>query len=544
MVQRIRRIAIYFGSLLLLVAAYTVTYRWGMATFEGEPRTWYGALEIVVQSMTTTGYGQDAPWESVQMTILMVAIQLTGITYIFVAFPLFVVPWLKTLVEPSPPERIDDVEDHVVIAGYTPLCASLVTELESSETPYVVIEADNDQAQELHEDDIAVIHGDPADDEALNGARVEEAAAVVIDVTEVEAIGSILAVTELNPDVEMLAFIADTSRARYLRYAGTSEVLSPKHRLGKSLGDKIRGVVERDVDGDFDIENALDVVEYPINSDSDFFDVPLTEFRRLERSGATVLGAWVRGEFATRLSSDLHSDENTTILVAGTAEQNGTTADLIGSTGRSYQSRADPVLVIGDGIIGRSVVGGLERAGVKHVLVGLEDGEQVDVVGDPTDEETLHEAGVEEARTIVVALDDGDDDAILTTLVAQQINPEAEILAAVGKTSNVSRIRSAGADYVLALPNVAGRLVTLTLSEGEAMSFDEQVHIRRLPASAIVGDHLDPTAFRDETNCAVVGVERDGQLYTVADDFEIERDDFVVVAGMDSDLDELEGETS
>lgn len=51
----------YVGSLLLLIAAYTLTYRWGMAVYEGEPRTWYHALEVVVHSMTTTGYGQDAP---------------------------------------------------------------------------------------------------------------------------------------------------------------------------------------------------------------------------------------------------------------------------------------------------------------------------------------------------------------------------------------------------------------------------------------------------------------------------------------------------
>ena len=53
MVRLTRRLALYVGSLLALVAVYTVAYRWGMATLEGETRTWYGALEIVVQSMTT-----------------------------------------------------------------------------------------------------------------------------------------------------------------------------------------------------------------------------------------------------------------------------------------------------------------------------------------------------------------------------------------------------------------------------------------------------------------------------------------------------------
>lgn len=140
MVKLTRRLAVYVGSLLFLIALYTLTYRWGMAVYEGESRTWYQSLEIVVQSMTTTGYGQDAPWETLEMTALVLLVQVTGIAYIAVAIPQFVVPWLETLVQPTPPEEIDRIDDHVVVVGYTALCDTLVDELEANGTPYVILE--------------------------------------------------------------------------------------------------------------------------------------------------------------------------------------------------------------------------------------------------------------------------------------------------------------------------------------------------------------------------------------------------------------------
>jgi len=82
------RIALYTGSFLALTAAYTWLYQWGMAMLEGDARTLIHSLEVVVQSMTTTGYGQDAPWESTEMTIFMMVIQLTGIACIFVVLAL------------------------------------------------------------------------------------------------------------------------------------------------------------------------------------------------------------------------------------------------------------------------------------------------------------------------------------------------------------------------------------------------------------------------------------------------------------------------
>ncbi|GAB3016885.1 potassium channel family protein [Natronobiforma cellulositropha] len=539
MVRLSGRLAVYVASLFVLIGVYAVAYQWGMATYEGESRTWYGAFEIVVQSMTTTGYGQDAPWESLEMTALMVLIQITGIAYIFVAFPLFVVPWLERLVEPTPPERIDDVADHVVIVGYTDLCASIVEELESRETPYVVVEADRDRAQDLHEDGLSVLHGDAANEETVDAAQVDGALAVVVDASEREFVGAILTIDDRAPEVTILAMLEDPERARYVRYAGADEVLSPRHRLGKALGDKVRDVLTLAVEDAVSLEDHIRIAEYPIDADSDFAGEALSATRRLERAGVTVLGAWVRGDFLTTLPDDVHADENTALLVAGTDTQLESLEAAVGSSGRTYDPTPGRVLVVASGTVGATAVGGLERADVETCLVASDDGDfvdlEIDVVGDPTAEETFREASVDGVDTVLIALED-DEDAILATLVASALAPEVELLAAAQTSDAVGKLRTAGADYVLALPSVAGRMVALSVFEDEVMTLGERLQLVCVDTPALVGSRLEPATLRERTGCAVVALERDGAFETDVDGVCLERGDRLLLAGTERAL--------
>ena len=55
-----RRVSWYLLVLAVVVLLYTLAYMAGMAVFEGTPVTFTKALLAVVESFTTTGYGEDA----------------------------------------------------------------------------------------------------------------------------------------------------------------------------------------------------------------------------------------------------------------------------------------------------------------------------------------------------------------------------------------------------------------------------------------------------------------------------------------------------
>lgn len=527
MAQLIRRLAVYVGSLLVLIGLYTLAYRWGMATYEGESRTWYQALEIVIQSMTTTGYGQDAPWETLQMTALVLAIQLTGIAYILVAIPQFVIPWIETLVRPTPPDQIADIENHIVIIGFTDLSDTLITEAEANRTAYVVVESDESRAQELHEDGFRVLHGNPETENLFDAAHLDGAKAVVADATEGDLVRTVLEVEDREPESLVLPLVSEPEAARYYRYAGVDEVLLPKHRLGKALGDRVRGVV--DIEEDLELGESLEIVEYYIDLESSLLGESLASMKRLEESGATALGAWVRGDFVTNFSKRDRIDENTSVLVTGTESELDAVASLTGSAGSPYRAAVGPVIVVGAGLVGTTASGTLTRAGLDPAVVDRADTEQVDVVGDATEEETLLEAGITEAETLIVTLE-SDDDAIRTVLTARAMNPDVEILVGANTVSSVDSLRTAGADYVLSLPNVAGRMVTQRVFEYDVMVLEDPLLVQSVELLPPV-DTVSPAEIELKTGCSVVALERDGELYSRFEQMQFTTGDRLIIAG-------------
>ncbi len=83
------------------------------------------------------------------------------------------------------------------------------------------------------------------------------------------------------------------------------------------------------------------------------------------------------------------------------------------------------------------------------------------IAGDASSAETLEEAGIGDAVSVVVAVD-RDDTAILTTLTARELNPAATIVAAVREEENVHLLHQGGADGVITSSAAAGRLLGLS----------------------------------------------------------------------------------
>lgn len=106
MAFRTRRTGTYLALVVATTLLFTGIYNVGMAVWEGQPQPVYRSLEVVIQSFTTTGYGEDAPWQSLQMNVLAITMQLTGIGLILTAVDVFAVPWLRGALAPTaPPKR-------------------------------------------------------------------------------------------------------------------------------------------------------------------------------------------------------------------------------------------------------------------------------------------------------------------------------------------------------------------------------------------------------------------------------------------------------
>ena len=528
----LRRTAAYLSTLFVVILGFSLAYDYGMTAFENRPQPFHHSLQVVVETFTTTGYGSNAPWESLEMTAFVIAMDLTGVLLIFMALPVFVVPLFEEALSTTIPTEVEGVEDHVIICSFSPRAEALVGELESWGVEYVVVEADHEYATEIYEAGHDVVHGDPQSVETLENANIAGATALVADASDEEDVGIVLTAREADADVRVVSVVEDPDLATYHELAGVDAVLSPRQLLGESLADKVTTRVSSELGDVVEIGEDFEVAELPVQRGSELVGRTLAESAIRERTGANVIGAWVRGEFETPPSPDAELDAGTILLVAGREVQLERLKELTRSQVR--RPERGTVLVVGHGEVGSAVSEELAAADVPYTTVDVREDAAVDVVGDATDPETLQEAGIDEARSVVLTVAD-DTLTGFVTLIVRNIDADVEVLARAEETENVRKIYRAGADYVLALSTVSGRMLASTILEDEeVISMDKQVEIVRTTAPKLAGQTLGGADVRARTGCTVVAVERDGAVITdIGPELRLQRDDDVVVAGTD-----------
>lgn len=529
-----RRVVLYGVFLGVMLTFTAVAYRWGMRVFEGDSRTLIESFQFAVEMFTTTGFGGDSSsWQSQQMHAFVAVMDLVGMMLLIGALPVVATPLLESAFATTVPRSLEgDTEGHVVVCSDTTRSDALLDEFESEDVPYVVVEPDPDRALALYEAGHTVIRADPETTDGLSSARLTDARALVTDVSDRVDASIVLAAKELSTDVRAISVVEDPSRERYHRLAGADEVLSPRSLLGESLASKVTTAVRTDLDEAVAIGDSLRIAEISIHHGSGLAGSTLAGSRIGERTGVDVIGAWFNGAFEAAPPPDATLSAGTVLLVSGTEAQIEGLVDLTNSAARRFG--AGETVVVGYGQVGKTVVNALEAAGLPVTVVDREDGEAIDVVGDATDPETLRDAGVADARTVVLALPD-DTTAEFATLVVRDLAPNVEILARVADPESVPKMHRAGADYVLSLSTVTGRMsASAVLTDRDVLSLDTHVEVVRTEAPALVGRTVGQAAVRETTGCTVIAVERGDALVTdVGPETRIERGDELVVAGTD-----------
>ena len=571
--RRTRLVAYYAVGLVGAFTAFTLAYDAGMSAFEDRPRSLLRSLGVVSQTFTTVGYGDDAPWQHPVMNLLVIGMQAAGIVLIFAALPVFVIPLIERAVAPTLPSAVDE-SDHVLVCPHTPRAEALVAELDDRGVPHVIVEPDRETATELYESGYSIVHDDPESISVLRAAGIERARGVVADGTDEIAASIVLAAREAVEDVVVVSVADEPELTPYHRYAGADRVLSPRALLGRSLANRATTAVSTDIEEVLDMDESFSIVDVPIRTESELTGSTFAD-SDLEEDGATVLGVWTDGDFVSPPPSDLVLDDRTSLLALGRdaqldrLERHARARTRAGS--RARRAEHDRVLIAGFGEVGRAAGEALSAAGVPWTALDVSEaaieterrdreGGEPDagigehdrghaggpeerpahdgVVGSATDPAALREAGVERLRTAILALAD-DTDTTFGALVCRELNPDVEVLARANETENVRKIYRAGADYVLALATVCGRMAAAAILEerAEHPATDTQVGVARASAPGLEGETLAESDVRGRTGVTVIAVERGEEVITgITPEFVPEAEDTFVVVGTDEGI--------
>ncbi|NHN59996.1 MULTISPECIES: TrkA family potassium uptake protein [Halorussus] len=535
--RRQRLVMAYAAALVAVLLVYTVLYNYGMRTLEGHDHSLFRSFQTVVETMTTTGYGADAPWETPAMNVFVTFMQLTGVAIGFATLRVLVIP----LFERAPldlSDRLTAKDDHVVVCEYRRDTGVLLDELERLDVDYVLIESDTEEAKRLSDDGYQAIHGDAEDGETLERAVIGDASALVADAGD-RNVSVVLTALRRNASLRTVALTDTPTHDGALREIGADTVLSPDALIGRRLGQKTNAWAQSpEPMGDATVGDVR-IREVLVRRNSPLAGVRIEDTALAGRSDLTLVGAWIDGDLRLPVDPAAVITPNSVLIVVGTEDAVDDVQEFAAGLRppRSHSS----VVIAGMGTGGRAADDALGE-GVDATAIDREDGRRVDVVGDVRDPETLETAGIEDASALVVTVGD-DSTALLAVAIARTLTDDIEILVRVDDTAKSPTAFDAGADYVLSTQRVSARLLARELRGEDVLTPVEQLRVVRVEAGPFAGRSLDEAERGTDAGCVFVGVERDGELLTDRS-VVVDSADRLIAAGTDAAIREFEREVA
>jgi voltage-gated potassium channel len=468
--QRVK-IGFFFLLFFLQIIAYTTFFHYIYPILERKPITWPNALLFVVETITTTGYGEILPFTN-QITIMVtIFMMISGIIVIFMIIPLILIPILANLLHAAPPKKIPrELRNHVVIIGFGEITRSLIESLMISDLEIVIIEDDEETARSvgnLYGKRVFVVWGDYGESRTWNHAYVRYASNVVVDEDERTAATIILGIREMT-DARIIAVVDKLSFDRYLRYAGAEYVLSPKHVTGQILArdamltSHIDTIVDETLSGHRLPHDPADehvghlrILNIPVPPGSKAVGKSLKELDLFGKYGFDVLFISRSGHFEFHPGPDELIDPTTMLFLIGKTEH---IAPMVEQEFLTRDSGSATAVIAGYGDVGAAAYHEMVSVGMDCVVIDQHRQPVSQVIGNAEDEDVLRKARIETARFCIVAIND-DHVNIFTTLMTRSLNPDIRILARANEPASVEKLYRAGADYVALLPNIGGQVI-------------------------------------------------------------------------------------
>lgn len=527
-----QRLLVVFGvAIVAIVALFTVLYYVGIHRFEGRDYSIFRALQTVVETFTTTGYGADSPWETPVMNLLMVTIQVSGIVVGLVTLRVLVIPlYERTAVHLD--DRLTGKDDHVVVAEYRRGSELMLDELEDLGIGYVLLDSDQDEAKRLSDDGYQAIDGDPESRADLDRATIEGADLLITDAGDRTA-SVVLTALEANANLRVISFTESMRRTAALAEVGVDRSVAPSALIGRRLAEKATTPVVVDSAG----AGSVVIREILVRHDSPLSGVSLGDSPVTANPDLTVVAGWFDGELRLSPARDEVLMPNTVLVVAG---PEGTIEAASGElSSASSPGQAEDIVVAGYGEGGTAAANALPDD-VSVTTVDADPARGADSVGDVTEPETFRSAGIEDAAALIVTVDD-DAAALLTVALARSLDDDLEILARVTDADKTSQAFTAGADYVLSVQRVSARLVASEAHGERVVDMASQIRIDRTSGAPFAGESIGAQRRDADRGWTVVGISRDGSVDTNAETV-IEADDEVFVAGSDETIREFQTE--
>ncbi len=216
-------------------------------------------------------------------------------------------------------------------------------------------------------------------------------------------------------------------------------------------------------------------------------------------------------------------------------------------------------IICGYGRIGSTVAGEYARESMPHVIIEsdesiashLDQEGKLVILGDATLDETLIEAQVEKARSLVCALPT-DAENVFVTLTARALNPNLFILSRAARESSIGKMEAAGANRVVSPYIMGGMRIAQSVLRPKLAGFIDEVighattdldfdEVTVPEGSNLVGMALRESKISQETGVYLLSIRHSsGEMrFNPGADFQIQAGDHLYALGTPEEVESL-----
>ncbi|MEZ5979919.1 MAG: potassium channel protein [Planctomycetota bacterium] len=269
------RIRIAIGLCLAVLLWGTVGMHWieGWSLWE--------SFYFTLITITTVGYGDHgASVHGQQFATVLMVVGIGAVSYSFAAVVQGMVAnqlaWRRRM-----QGRIDKLDRHIVLVGYTRIGRTITDELRSAGKPFVVVENCADRAREAISAGHATVLGDATNEDVLRSAGIERATHLVAALdSSTDQIVTVLTARGIRPDLVVLASANGDKEVAKLRLAGVDRTVSPFHLGGVELAQRILRPKVADFLSHQSSDTNLALAQVEVGADSSLLGRSLVELGR------------------------------------------------------------------------------------------------------------------------------------------------------------------------------------------------------------------------------------------------------------------------
>jgi voltage-gated potassium channel len=527
----------FFAFLFLIVCLYSVSFHLLMM-YEDRYYSWITGFYWTMTVMSTLGFG-DITFHSDIGLLFTMFVLITGVLFFLIILPFtfiqfFYAPWLEAQESARTPRALpDSTRDHVIITSIDPVSTRLIEYLNRQHIPYYIVTANPQEASALLDQDYHVVVGEPDRPETYRQIQVDKAALVVVTNDDLISTNISFTIRQVSQDVPIVTNANHEHSIDILEFSGNISVYEFMKMLGESLSRGAYGVGQgANVIGRFD---DLLISELPVRY-TDIEGKTLAESGIRPITGVTVIGIMKEGRFmAPSPQAVIKSDA--IMILAGSTSQLKVFEETFPV--RYTQDPDKPqVLILGGGRVGQVAAQTLTEHGITYRIIEKRtvraDGphNEFTIIGDAADINTLKEAGIDSAKSVIVTTH-SDDMNIYLAFYCRQLRPDIQIISRSILERNVSKLHMAGADQVMSYSSLGAGIIFQLLRPNEVSLFTEGLRVlNRMAGTELAGKTIMNSGIREKTGFSIIAIRRDGRLtVSPGPEIEIKEQDELIVIG-------------